>query len=82
MKVRVLIYLNSGVFYFPSSDRLYASETNNIMLRIKKRNEHTYKGSFTKIASDWKLKLVFERKKQKTARYLELFATRIKFSGI
>ncbi|MFT5078427.1 MAG: putative endonuclease [Patiriisocius sp.] len=82
MKVRVLIYINSGIFYFLFSDRLYTCETNHITLRIKKHNEHTYKGSFTKIASDWKFKLVFERKKQKIAPYLELFATRIKFSRI
>ncbi|MGM0634534.1 MAG: GIY-YIG nuclease family protein [Bacteroidota bacterium] len=38
-----------------SQDRFYTGETSNPSYRLDLHNEHQFKGSYTKMASDWEL---------------------------
>jgi putative endonuclease len=66
------------ILYSPSSDKFYVGETYNINERILKHNQHSYTGSFTKIANDWQLVLAFECVDRNDALYLENFIKRMK----
>ena len=66
------------IIYSKSVDKYYSGETDNVEIRLKKHIENTYDGSFTKIASDWELKLAFECKVRSEALFLESFIKRMK----
>jgi putative endonuclease len=56
----------------------YIGETHDIEERISKHNNHTYKKSFTKIATDWEVILKFECSNRSEALYLERFIKKMK----
>ncbi|MBA6153483.1 GIY-YIG nuclease family protein [Gelidibacter maritimus] len=69
---------NLYIIYSKSQDKYYVGETININLRIAKNNNHSYKGSFTKIATDWKIVLDYECSTKDEALFLERFIKRMK----
>ena len=66
------------VIYSKSKDHYYAGETNDISGRLSKHNSHVYRGSYTKIASDWKLVLDYKCASKQDALFLEGFVKRMK----
>jgi putative endonuclease len=66
------------ILYSESTNKYYIGETHNIDERITKHNEHTYSGSFTKIANDWKLILLFNCSNREEATFLEKFIKKMK----
>jgi putative endonuclease len=68
-------------FYILYSEKVngyYVGETDNIELRLFKHNNHSYVGSFTRIADDWKLVLKFECHSRNQALLLEKFIKKMK----
>ncbi|MFM9019848.1 MAG: GIY-YIG nuclease family protein [Sediminibacterium sp.] len=43
------------VIYSPSADSYYIGETVNVEERLIQHRQHTYAGSYTKIADDWEV---------------------------
>ncbi|TRX21047.1 GIY-YIG nuclease family protein [Flavobacterium franklandianum] len=66
------------ILYSPSSAKFYVGETYNINERILKHNQHSHAGSFTKIANDWELVLLFNCQNKEEAVFLENFIKRMK----
>ncbi|MBJ2173935.1 GIY-YIG nuclease family protein [Aureibaculum sp. A20] len=66
------------IIYSNSIDKYYVGETNNLKERLIKHNEHLYKKSFTKIASDWNYALTMECQNRQDAVSLEKFIKRMK----
>ena len=66
------------IIYSPSKAKYYVGETHSITERIEMHNNHTYHGSFTKIASDWRIALNFECIHKDDALFLEKFIKRMK----
>lgn len=66
------------ILYSPSSAKFYIGETHNINERILKHNQHSYTNSFTKIANDWELVLLFNCQNKEEAVFLENFIKRMK----
>lgn len=56
----------------------YTGETHDLEERITKHNNHTYKKSFTKTATDWEVILTFECSNRSEALYLESFIKKMK----
>ena len=66
------------IIFSKSKDKFYIGETVNISQRIIKHSNHSYKGSFTKIASDWKIAIEYKCKNKDDALFLEAFVKRMK----
>jgi putative endonuclease len=66
------------ILYSKSKDKFYIGETHAINERLNKHNNHYYKNSFTKIASDWEVCLTFECENQEKIRFLEQFIKKMK----
>ena len=66
------------IIYSNSSQKFYIGETNNIKDRVSKHQNHFYSNSFTKIADDWKIVLIFDCIDKEEAVYLENFIKRMK----
>ena len=66
------------IIYSDSSQKFYIGETNNIKDRVSKHQSHFYSNSFTKIADDWKIVLIFDCIDKEEAVYLENFIKRMK----
>jgi putative endonuclease len=66
------------ILYSKATNRYYVGETDNIEMRLSKHNQHSYKGSFTKIADDWKAVLLFSCVSREQAIRLEKFIKNMK----
>ena len=66
------------ILYSKSTTKYYVGETHNIEERLIKHNQHTYSGSFTKIANDWDLILLFNCSNKEEAVFLERFIKKMK----
>ena len=66
------------IIYSPKVNKFYVGETDNIALRLLKHNNHSYEGSFTKIAEDWEVVLSFECSSKSQSLSLEKFIKRMK----
>jgi putative endonuclease len=66
------------ILYSKSADRYYIGETHDLAARIILHNSHAYEGSFSKIASDWKVVLDFETENRTEALSLEKFIKKMK----
>ena len=53
-------------------------ETDDMELRLLKHNNHSYEGSFTKIAEDWQVVLLFECRSRNQSLLLEKFIKSMK----
>jgi len=80
------------ILYSEQTDKYYIGQTEDIQNRLLEHNSHSYKDSFTKIGSDWKLKssltcnskrqaikIETHIKKNKSRKYVEDF---IRFPSI
>ena len=61
------------IIYSESLDKYYIGETENLSIRIEQHNQHFFKGAFTSIGQDWKLKWSIEVENREIARGIELF---------
>jgi putative endonuclease len=66
------------IIYSPSKNTYYIGETHNIDERLIKHREHSYYGSFTKIANDWVTVLNYACSSKNDALFLEAFIKRMK----
>jgi putative endonuclease len=66
------------ILYSKSGNKFYFGETHNIDERIIKHNQHSYSDSFTKIANDWELVLLFNCTNREEAIFLEKFIKKMK----
>ncbi len=66
------------IIYSPSKEKYYVGETDDVVERLNKHNNHSYKGSYTKIANDWTVVLNFECSSRNEALFLESFIKRMK----
>ncbi|MBF4514939.1 GIY-YIG nuclease family protein [Flavobacterium sp. ANB] len=66
------------IIYSDSCQKFYIGETASIENRISKHHDHFYSNSFTKIANDWKIVLLFNCINKDEAVYLEKFIKRMK----
>ena len=66
------------ILYSKSANKFYIGETHNIDERIIKHNQHSYSDSFTKIANDWELVLLFNCANREEAIFLEKFIKKMK----
>ena len=66
------------IIYSPSKDVHYYGETNGLSARLKKHNEHSYVGSFTKMTSDWEYVVKYSCYSRDDALYLEDFIKRMR----
>ena len=66
------------IIYSKSTDKYYVGETHSIEERMEKHKNHVYQNSFTKIANDWELVLVFDCGTREKALFLENFIKRLK----
>lgn len=61
------------IIYSPTSDKYYTGETKNVPPRLELHNSHKTLKFFTKAASDWEIKLIFNCKTKEDAVHLERF---------
>ncbi|MFV8467059.1 GIY-YIG nuclease family protein [Flavobacterium sp. LB1P62] len=66
------------ILYSKSATKFYIGETHNIDERIIKHNQHSYSESFTKIANDWEVVLLFNCLDREEATFLEKFIKKMK----
>ena len=66
------------ILYSKSANKYYIGETSDVSFRLNLHNSHEFKGSFTKIASDWEVKLTFENAEKSNILFLEKFIKRMK----
>ncbi|TRZ43260.1 GIY-YIG nuclease family protein [Robertkochia solimangrovi] len=66
------------IIYSNKVDKFYVGITKNLETRLAKHNLAIYKGSFTKIANDWKYVLQYKCKTKKHANDIEKFIKRMK----
>jgi putative endonuclease len=66
------------IIYSTSANKFYVGETDNMEKRLLKHNIHSYKDSFTKIAEDWEVVLLFKCISKDQAVLLEKFIKRMK----
>ena len=66
------------ILYSKSTTKYYIGETHNIEERILKHNQHSYSGSYTKIANDWEIVLLFNSSNKEEATFLEKFIKKMK----
>ena len=66
------------ILYSDTTDRYYIGETHDVAERLFRHNNHTYKNSFTKIASDWQVALSRQCQNRQQAILLEKFIKAMK----
>ena len=66
------------ILYSNSANKFYIGETSDISFRLNLHNTHEFNGSFTKIASDWEVKLAFENSEKSNILFLEKFIKKMK----
>ena len=66
------------ILFSKSTAKFYVGETHNIDDRIVKHNQHSYSGSFTKIANDWELVFLRNCENKEEAVFLEKFIKKMK----
>ncbi len=66
------------IIYSPTTEKFYTGETNDFSARLNLHNTHKNIKAFTKVAADWKPKLIFNCKTREEAIYLERFIKRMK----
>ncbi|MDY7394771.1 GIY-YIG nuclease family protein [Aureibaculum sp. 2210JD6-5] len=66
------------IIFSSSVDKYYIGETYDLNVRLSRHNAHTYKNSFSKIASDWEYCLTMECQSKQDAVFLEKFIKRMK----
>lgn len=66
------------IIYSKVVDRYYIGETSNFVDRLGQHRSHFFKDSYTSIADDWCLFLLFELPDISCARILERFLKRMK----
>jgi putative endonuclease len=59
------------VIYSPSADSYYIGETVNVEERLIQHRQHTYAGSYTKIANDWEVAFLLRCKDRSSALNVE-----------
>nr|WP_294774038.1 GIY-YIG nuclease family protein [uncultured Flavobacterium sp.] len=66
------------IIYSSKVNKFYVGETDDMELRLLKHNNHSYEGSFTKIAEDWQVVLLFECRSRNQSLLLEKFIKSMK----
>ena len=66
------------ILHSKTSTKYYVGETHDVQERILKHNQHEYANSFSKIANDWSLAVVFECNDRNQALFLEHFIKKMK----
>ena len=66
------------IFYSKTADMYYVGETIDVELRLNMHNNHVFNNSFSKIANDWIVKLIFEQPEKSNILFLEKFVKRMK----
>jgi len=66
------------ILYSEKAHTYYVGETDDMELRLEKHINHSYHGSFTSMAEDWKVVLLFECISRSQAVQLEKFIKRMK----
>ena len=66
------------ILYSNSVDKFYIGETSDVAFRLNLHNTHQFNGSYTKIASDWEIKLTFENNEKSNIIFLEKFIKKMK----
>lgn len=59
------------IIYSASANKYFIGETNSIESRLTQHNQYSFKDSFTKQASDWKIFLLINCNSRKQARAIE-----------
>jgi putative endonuclease len=62
----------------PAKNKIYVGVTSNLQERLRKHNDHSYAGAFSKIATDWELIFQKEFEDKQEALFLERFIKRMK----
>jgi putative endonuclease len=62
----------------PAKNKIYVAVTSNLQERLRKHNDHSYAGAFSKIATDWELIFQKEFEDKQEALFLERFIKRMK----
>ena len=66
------------ILFSEKLNRFYVGETSNVEKRLIMHNQHVYKNSFTKSASDWVIHLSKKYNNKNDALYIEKFIKRMK----
>lgn len=66
------------IIFSKKVDKYYVGESTSAFSRIQQHNKHYFKKNFTKIASDWEIKLLFQTNTKADALFLEKFIKRMK----
>ncbi len=66
------------ILYSSSVDKFYVGETTDVTFRLNLHNTHEFNASFTKIATDWEIKLTFENSEKSNILFLEKFIKKMK----
>ena len=66
------------ILYSKTADKYYVGETIDVELRLNMHNNQVFNNSFSKIANDWILKLIFEQLEKSNILFLEKFVKRMK----
>ena len=66
------------ILYSITVDKFYIGESPDVAVRQNLHNQHHFKNSFTKIATDGEVKLILECECKSDAIYLEKFIKRMK----
>ena len=66
------------ILYSNSVNKFYIGETSDVSFRLNLHKTHEFKGSFTKIATDWEIKLTFENSEKSNILFLEKFIKKMK----
>jgi putative endonuclease len=66
------------IIYSSKVNKFYVGETDDVELRLLKHNNHSYQGSFTKIADDWEAVMLFECFTRNQSLLLEKFIKSMK----
>ena len=66
------------ILYSEKVNKYYIGETHNTEERLSKHNEHCYEVSFTRIANDWKVVLIYQCISRNQACSLENFIKKMK----
>jgi putative endonuclease len=61
-----------------AKNKIYVGVTSNLQERLRKHNDHSYAGAFSKIATDWELIFQKEFEDKQEALFLERFIKRMK----
>ena len=66
------------IIFSKSKNLYYYGETSDLYSRLVKHNDHTYVGSFTRIAKDWDYVVTHKCDSKAAALYLESFVKKMR----